>query len=274
MGWDGFMNDLKTAVHDHWTQEICGTRGFESEDRRQFLTQMEANRYRVQPFIPAWADFKAGAGRSVLEIGVGGGVDHANWARAGAVLHGIDLTEAGLNLTRERLAREHLTSDLRVADAENLPFENNCFDIVYSYGVLHHSPNTKRCFEEVHRVLRPGGTARIMVYSKYSFTAFNVWLIQCLAKGRPWKGLAWACFHYLESPGTKVYSRRGLGELLAPFSEHKLQKRLLGGDTLEIVPSQKYRAGLFGLIWKLYPTRLVRRFGAPFGTAWLIEVKK
>lgn len=268
------MSDLKAAVHEHWTREICGTRGFETEDRRQFMAQTEANRYRVQPFIPEWADFSSGAGRTVLEIGVGGGVDHVNWARAGAKLHGIDLTEAGLSLTRERLALEQLESNLRVADAENLPFEDNSFDLIYSYGVLHHSPNTKRCFQEVYRVLKPGGTARIMVYSKYSWTAFNVWLIQCLGKGRPWKGLAWACFNYLESPGTKVYSRRGLNELLAPFSQHKLQTQLLGGDTLEIVPSKKYSAGLFGLIWKLYPTRLIRKFGSPLGAAWLIEVKK
>lgn len=268
------MQDLKSAVKDHWNNETCGTRGFDKDDRAQFFREMEENRYRVQPFIPVWANFERGRGKEVLEVGVGGGVDHVNWARSGARLSGVDLTEAGIELTRERLSLEGLQSHLQVADAENLPFPDATFDIVYSYGVLHHSPNTQRCFEEVARVLKPGGTALIMVYNHYSWASFNVWAINCLAKGRPFKSLKWAVSEYMESPGTKIYKRKELDPLLAPFSSAKLSRELLGGDTLDIKRSAKYQGGIYKLIWTLYPRWLVQLMGPRFGLAWMIEVTK
>ena len=76
---------------------------------------------------------------------------------------GVDLTQRGVDLTRERLALEGLEAEVRVADAEALPFEDASFDIVYSWGVLHHSPNTQQAVNEVHRVLKPGGVARVMI---------------------------------------------------------------------------------------------------------------
>ena len=93
------------------------------------------------------------------------GADHLEWARSSPrSLTGIDLTDRAIQFTQERLGFYSLYSDLRVADAENLPFSDNSFDIVYSYGVLHHSPDTAQAIREVHRVLRPGGSARIMIY--------------------------------------------------------------------------------------------------------------
>ena len=89
-------------------------------------------------------------------MGVGLGADHQRFAAAGARLTGVDLTERAIEHTRQRLAASGLSSQLQTADAENLPFANNSFDIVYSWGVLHHSPNTPKAVDEVWRVLRPG----------------------------------------------------------------------------------------------------------------------
>src|SRR5207237_1729605 len=132
---------------------------------------------------------------------------------------GIDLTEAAVELVRKRLALEHLTGDVRVGDAEALPFEDASVDLVYSWGVLHHTPNTERAVAEVRRVLRPGGEARIMLYSRRSWVALGVWLRYGLACGQPWKSFTELLARHMESPGTKAYTQRELDSLFSEFSD-------------------------------------------------------
>lgn len=268
-------DDLKTRVQQHWSDEACGTRGLSREDRKAFFDELEEQRYSYyEPFIHEFAKWERGRDLAVLEIGVGAGTDHTQWARAGAKLHGIDLTREGIDLTRERLALEGLTSDLQVADAEDLPFEDDSLDIVYSYGVLHHSPNTERCLAEIHRVLRPGGTALIMLYNLRSWTAWNLWMLHCLANGRPWRTPRWAVYNHLESPGTKAYTQSEVRAIMNAFKISRLESKLLGGDLLNMPASEKYQSGLHRLVFRLYPTRLVRITGHRFGFAWLIEATK
>jgi ubiquinone/menaquinone biosynthesis C-methylase UbiE len=126
-------------VERHWNDEACGTRGVAKTDRKVFFGQIECERYKWEPYIRTFAQFQRGRGKKVLEIGVGAGTDFVNWVRNGAQAVGIDLTEMGTELTRERLALEGLTADVMRGDAECLPFRSNTFDVVYSYGVLHHS---------------------------------------------------------------------------------------------------------------------------------------
>ena len=267
-------SDLKQDVKAHWSNETCGTRGLEASDRQAFFDALEAERYEAEPHIPEFARFERGAGKRVLEIGVGAGTDHIRWARAGANLTGIDLTPEAVELTRERLQLEGFKPDVNVADAENLPFHDEEFDIVYSHGVLHHSPDTERCIGHVHRVLKPGGTALIMVYNLRSWTAWNLWALHCLAKGRPWKSARWAVYNFLESPGTKAYTRSEIHELMRAFRIESLTSRFLGGDLLQMRASEKYQTGLHRMIFRFYPRPLVRALGPRFGLAWLIEAKK
>ncbi len=265
--------ELKQAVHDHWAQETCGTRGLDREDRTAFFRTLEEDRYRLEPYIHGFAQFDRGAGRDVLEVGVGAGTDHVQWARAGARLSGIDLTQEGVDLATERLQLEGLESDLRVADAENLPFPDASFDIVYSYGVLHHSPNTPRCISEVRRVLRPGGTALIMVYNLHSWAAFNLWVLHCAGRGRPFRSPRQAIFDHMESPGTKAYTRREVLDLMSGFEDVSVESALQGGDLLHMPRSSRYAHPFFKLAWAVYPRWIVRRF-PQFGLAWLIEARR
>jgi len=202
---------------------------------------------------------------------VGAGTDFVNWARHGAILTGVDLTQQAIDLTAERLALEGLEADLRVADAEDLPFEDGSFDIVYSYGVLHHSPDTARALAEVRRVLKSGGTALIMLYNLRSWTAWNVWAIQCLARLRPWKSPRWAIFNHLESPGTKAYTESETRQLFTDFETVTMRTAFLPGDTLSMRRSEKYSGSLSKLVFGLYPRPLVRALGPRFGFARLIE---
>jgi ubiquinone/menaquinone biosynthesis C-methylase UbiE len=115
----------------------------------------------------------------VLEVGISAGTDFLNWVRQGAIATGIDLTEQGVALTRERLSLEGLAAQVQVADAENLPFSDDTFDLVYSYGVLHRPPNTARAIHEVHRILRRGGVAQVMIYHSSSWTGLMLRLVLC-----------------------------------------------------------------------------------------------
>lgn len=266
--------ELKGAVRAHWEAEPCGTRDLPVEDRRRFFAELERERYEWEPYIHDFARFEQGRGERVLEIGVGAGSDFINWARNGANATGIDLTDHGVGLTRERLALEGLQADVRRGDAEQLPFAAEAFDMVYSWGVLHCAPDTPRAVREVHRVLRSGGKARVMIYYTYSWVGLMLWLLHCVAKGRPWKGPGWAMYHYLESPGTKGYTRDQARELFAGFSEVKVRTLLSHGDLLLMRPAAKYQSGFHRLLWKLYPRWLVRRLGHRFGVNLLIEAVK
>ena len=265
---------LKDAVRAHWEEQACGTRDLPIEDRRRFFTELERERYAWEPYIPGFARFERGAGLHVLEIGVGAGTDFINWVRGGAKATGIDLTESGVDLTRERLALEGLRAEVRQGDAEQLPFVTNSFDIVYSWGVLHHSPDTSRAIGEVKRVLRPGGIALVMIYHSRSWVGFMLWLLHCLAKGRLWKSPSWAMYHYLESPGTKAYTREEALKLFDGFSSVRVRTLLSHGDQLLMRPAPKYQSMVHRLIWKIYPRWLIRRLGNRFGINLLIEAVK
>ena len=200
-------SELKARVRDHWNAESCGESYAATSGGALDLSKQARERYAIEPYILPFAKFEEGVGRNVLEIGIGMGADHALWARSRPrQLCGVDLTSRAVEVTAERLAAEGLSSQLREADAEALPFCEGSFDIVYSWGVLHHSPNTPECIREVFRVLRPGGVARVMIYHTWSLVGLMLWTRYALLAGRPGRSLRDIYFHHLESPGTKAYT--------------------------------------------------------------------
>ena len=145
--------ELKTEVQEFWDAEPCGSRYLGT--REDFEAHARA-RHELEPFIREFAGFESAAGKRVLEIGVGMGPDYLEWLKAGARATGIDLSRASLERARRRCEMAGYSPDLQEADAEHLPFPENTFDIVYSYGVMHHSPDTAQCIREARRVLRTG----------------------------------------------------------------------------------------------------------------------
>jgi ubiquinone/menaquinone biosynthesis C-methylase UbiE len=162
--------NLKDRVRAFWQANPCGTKFSDAEPgSRLFFERVEEHRYTKEWHIPAAAGFSETAGLKVLEVGCGLGTDGAQFAKAGADYTGVDLTEAAIELAHKRFDLWGLKSDLRVSDAENLDFPSETFDIVYSHGVLHHTPDTARSIDEIHRVLKPGGRAMIMLYHRDSY---------------------------------------------------------------------------------------------------------
>ena len=162
--------DLKARVHDFWQANPCGAKFAELPvGSREFFAAVEAHRYQTEWHIPEVVQFDKWRDKRVMEIGCGLGTDAVSFARAGAIYTGVDLTERSIELVRRRFAFENLQGDLRVADAENLPFADETFDLVYSHGVLHHTPDTQRAINEAHRVLKKNGRAMVMLYHKNSY---------------------------------------------------------------------------------------------------------
>ncbi len=171
---------LKERVRAFWQAHPCGTKFAEaSPGTRRFYELVEEHRYRKEWHIPAAADFSSARDKRVLEIGCGLGTDGAQFALAGADYTGIDLTDAAVDLARQRFDVFNLPGTFRTADAENLDFPDESFDVVYSHGVLHHTPDIVRAVQEVHRVLRPGGRAVVMLYHRDSYNyRFNISLFR------------------------------------------------------------------------------------------------
>jgi SAM-dependent methyltransferase len=163
-------SQLKERVRAFWQAHPCGTKFSDAEiGTREFFERVEAHRYAKEWHIPAAAGFDATRGLRVLEIGCGMGTDGAQFAAAGADYTGIDLTDAAIELARKKFEFSGLSGEFRVADAENLDFSDESFDLVYSHGVLHHTPETARAVREMHRVLKPGGRAMVMLYHRGSY---------------------------------------------------------------------------------------------------------
>jgi SAM-dependent methyltransferase len=162
--------NLKERVRAFWQANPCGVKFADAEPgTRLFYERVEEHRYRTEWHIPEAAEFQRARGLKVLEIGCGLGTDGAQFARAGADYTGVDLTEAAIELAGRRFELFDLKGNFKVADAENLDFADDTFDLVYSHGVLHHTPDTARAVREIHRVLKPGGRAVVMLYHRDSY---------------------------------------------------------------------------------------------------------
>lgn len=217
-------SSVTAQVRNFWEQGPCGAKHASSpEGTPEFFSEVQQRRYELEPFIPRYAQFDQTAGKRVLEIGVGLGTDFVQFARAKAQVTGVDLTEHGTRLVRERLRMEALDGEVLVADAERLPFPDGHFDIVYSWGVLHHAADPDAAIRSALRVLRPGGRLCVMMYSRRSWVAFALWVRYALLRGRPWRTLTDVVANHMESYGTRAYTRRELRDRFAELENLSIQ---------------------------------------------------
>ena len=269
---------LKQAVKAHWEAEPCESRaGKNFQDRNQYFREIDTYRYEKSSFIPGFAKFAEGIGRRVLEVGLGSGSDFIRWAQSGASLWGRDLTVASVRLVQERLMLEGLEADVGLGDVEELEFPDDFFDIVYCYGVIHHTPDTHRAVAEIHRVLNSGGVARVMIYNARGLTFFYQWVLFGLLKMQPWRSPREIAFYHNESLGTKLYSPKEARSLFSCFRTVDVQTVVDAGDTFNFELSQRYRQ--VSLIRHLHRTLKFFRslkpvLPATLGTTMLIEAIK
>jgi len=135
---------------------------------KEFFAEVEDHRYKLESHIPELAKFSATDGKDVLEVGCGIATDGSRFSRAGARYTGVDQSAEAIGLATERFEMQGLNGRFIRSQATELPFDNDSFDFVYSWGVLHHLDNTQGAIAEIRRVLRPGGTALVMLYHRDS----------------------------------------------------------------------------------------------------------
>jgi radical SAM superfamily enzyme YgiQ (UPF0313 family)/ubiquinone/menaquinone biosynthesis C-methylase UbiE len=162
-------HEYKTNSKNHWSSQPCGSNYSKSDLlSKEYFDEIEEHRYKTHPWIKSTIESFNLSGKNVLEIGFGIGSDHLLMARQNANMHGIDLTPRNQEITQVRLDIYGKRSKLLTGDAERLPFPDEYFDFVYSFGVIHHSPDTKQIINEIFRVLKRGGGCYVTVYNKNS----------------------------------------------------------------------------------------------------------
>jgi SAM-dependent methyltransferase len=223
------LHQDKLEAQKQWDTDPCGAlTAAEPGGTLEFYRAVRAHRYGVHaPWMDGALRFESWAGQRVLEIGVGLGSDHYRFAKAGCEMTALDLSREHLRHTQRHLAMERLATQAILGDAERMPFADASFDLVYSFGVLHHTPATETAVAEVCRVLRPGGTALVALYHRDSFFLWYTALVRGLLRGRLWS-LGWrqllSEIEYRADPGSarplvKVYSRRQARRLFAGFGD-------------------------------------------------------
>jgi ubiquinone/menaquinone biosynthesis C-methylase UbiE len=168
-------------VREYWNARPCNVRHSpQPVGTREYFDEVEARKYFVEPHIPAFADFRRWRGRRVLEIGCGIGTDTVNFARAGARVTAIELSDRSAALARRRLDVYGLADQaaILVGNAEELPsvVPAGMFDLVYSFGVIHHSPHPRRIIDHATRYMGQESELRLMVYSRASYKLF--WIMK------------------------------------------------------------------------------------------------
>ncbi len=264
-------------VFEFWNSESCGERYAIGDNNKDKFISESNERYRLEPYIKSFANFENFKGLDVLEIGVGFGSDHSQIAmNKPKSLSGIDLTDRAIENTKIRFETLDLESSLRVDNAENLSFKSGSFDAIYCWGVLHHSPNTKKCFEEVHRVLRVNGFAKIMIYHRNAPTGWMLWVLYALFKGRPFRSLNEIYATWLESPGTKAYSVNEGKDLTKLFRKSDISVQLCFSDLLEGEVGARHKGFLLTVAKALYPRSLIKMLAKifPIGLYLMITVHK
>lgn len=168
------MAQEESNIEKFWNENPVGTNFIDFETGKEYFEQYDTFRYATEGHILKELDSIDFNGKKTLEIGLGQGADSMQLVKRGALYNGIDLTEESVRRVKQRFEIYNLRfENIQKASARNIPFDDNTFDIVYSHGVIHHSPHIEEIVSEIYRVLKPGGQVVLMLYHKDSFN-YNV----------------------------------------------------------------------------------------------------
>jgi SAM-dependent methyltransferase len=241
--------DLAQAARQNavrqWSDHPCGA-VVGDEHTLEYFLEVERARYESQLWQRPLFRFERYGGQRVLEIGVGLGTDLVQFGRAGAACHGVDITDRHLEMTARNFALRGLAVDLKRCDATRIEHPEASFDVVYSFGVIHHIPDAAAVVREIERVLKPGGRCLVALYHKGSFFHLYMVLVRGLLLGRLFRLGYDGLMATVEAgadgvrtkPYVKVYSR---GEVRALFSSFRIER-----IAVRHVDLGRFRSGVAG----------------------------
>jgi SAM-dependent methyltransferase len=239
-----------TAVRDYWNRHIHDLDiSTHAPGSREFFADLDQYHFEKLHHLPRLIDFDGYRGRRVLDVGCGAGTDLARFAKAGALVTGVDLSSSAIALARQNFAQQGLQGDFEEGDGEHLPFAPDTFDFVFAHGVVQYTAHDQALVDECRRVLKPGGTAVFQVYNRIS------WL-NGLSK------IMKVPLEHEDAPVLKRYSAAEFRALLTGFRDVRLveerfpvKSRLHGGWKGLVFNT------LFVGTFNALPRAWVRRFG-------------
>jgi ubiquinone/menaquinone biosynthesis C-methylase UbiE len=245
----------KADVKSFWNRNVCQAERIKDAEpgTREFFEEAEKIRYKYHYYLPHLFDWMTDQkpDTKLLEIGCGMATDLLQLARRGFKVTGIDLTEEGINLAQQRFDLYQQPGELKVDDAENLSFSDDSFDIVYSFGVLHHTPDTQKSIDEVCRVLKPGGLAVIMLYNRRSFNYFVHRILDA-----PFDG-----------------NRKDRCPIERTYTDAEVQKMFRNFSDITVEHEYFMTTG-YGIVWDVLPKALHRSLGHSWGWHLVIKAEK
>lgn len=256
-----FQNITISKVKGYWDRRPCNIRHSNAPfGTKKYFDEIEKRKYFVESHIPHFADFKNWKGKSVLEIGCGIGTDTINFARAGAKVTAVELSPRSLQIAKKRAKVYGLDKKIKfyLANAEELskkvPLKP--YDLIYSFGVIHHSPNPGKIISEVYKYTNKDTTLKIMVYYRYAWKV--LWILLKYSKGAIWrldKIVADNSEAATGSPVSYIYSKKQIIRLLNGF---KIQNMSVNHIFPYSIPEYvKYR---YKKVWyfRFLPTNVFR----------------
>lgn len=267
------MTDDKQRAREQWDKDPAGAvYGSKHEfGTREFFDEVERHRYQeYAPWMPEVMGFNEFSGAELLEVGCGMGTDLLQFARGGAKVTGVDLAPRSIETSRRHLELYGHSGEFALADCERLPFADEKFDVAYSNGVLHHTPDTAGAVREIHRVLKPGGQARVMLYHRGSWAYWSqVVLRYGILRGEFLRGSSAndIMSRYVEfnagggRPLVKAYSRSEARELFSMFRDVNIRVE-------QLLESELY------FLSRLIPCRAFRRLQQSVGWNVIISARK
>jgi 2-polyprenyl-3-methyl-5-hydroxy-6-metoxy-1,4-benzoquinol methylase len=207
-------------VQRYWDARPCNIRhSTKPVGSKEYFDEVEARKYLVEPHIPTFAEFERWRGKRVLEVGCGIGTDSINFARADADLTAVELSGESLSIAAQRAEVMGVADRIRFvqANAEELTsvLDEEPYDLVYSFGVVHHTPHPERAMAEMRALTAPGGTIKLMVYHRRSWKVF--WIVVAHGHGRFWQADELIAEHSEAETGCPVtfaYTRSQARELV------------------------------------------------------------
>ena len=248
-------------VRTYWDARPCNVRHSRSEiGTRQYFDEVDARRYFVEPHIVPFAEFDRWAGKSVLEVGCGIGTDTIRFARAGATVTAIDVSGQSLDLARRRAEVYGLEDRIRfvLADAEHLDqvLEGEMYDLIYSFGVLHHTPDPAAALVQLRRLCSDGSELRIMLYAR------NSWKAAMIDAGLDQPEAAAGC------PIATTYSAAEAEELLKDFRILEMRQDHIFPFSIERYVNHEYQLEPW---FEAMPEEMFRALKRSFGWHLLIR---
>ena len=214
------VNKTVADVQRYWDERPCNIRHSPKPvGSREYFDEVEARKYFVEPHIPAFAQFERWRGQRVLEVGCGIGTDTINFARAGADVTAVELSNESLRIAAQRADVMGVGDRIRFvqANAEELTaaLDDEPYDLVYSFGVVHHTPRPEQALAEMRALAAPGGTLKLMIYHRRSWKVLSI--VAGQGHGRFWHTdelVAENSEAQTGCPVTFTYTRREARELV------------------------------------------------------------